>query len=92
MADKTFANGIIFAHPNDKAPEFIIGKISIKKSEFIPFLQSQSGDWVNLDVKLSKTDKIYCEVNNWKSDKRKDEPTEMQASTTAPEDNSSLPF
>lgn len=68
MSDKTFANGIIFTYPSDKAPEFVIGKISIKKSEFMPFLESQTGDWVNLDVKLSKTDKIYCELNTWKKE------------------------
>lgn len=92
MAEKQFANGIIFAYPNDKAPEFVIGKISIKKSEFMPFLESQTGDWINLDVKLSKTDKIYCELNTWKPDKKKDEPTEMQASTSAPTNNDDLPF
>jgi hypothetical protein len=88
MSDKTFANGIIFAYPNGKAPEFVIGKISVKKSEFIPFLESQDGDWVNLDVKLSKTDKIYCELNSWKPKKE----VKNEIPDVAPSTSDDLPF
>ena len=93
--DKVFPNGIIFAYPKEGAPEFVIGKISIKKSELIPFLNSQNGDWVNLDVKLSKKNTIYCDLNTWKPNKN--EVAEKGYKTInktpePPEDNSELPF
>jgi len=73
MSDIVFANGLIFKKP-DNAPDFVIGNLSVKKSEFIPFLDSQDGDWVNLQIKLSKGGKYYVEVNNWKPDKDKANP------------------
>jgi hypothetical protein len=66
MADKIFANGIIYKEPSDKAPDFVIGGLSIKKSEFIPFLQGQDGDWVNLKINLGKNGKPYIELDTWK--------------------------
>ena len=66
MSDKIFANGIIYKEPSDKAPDFIVGGLSVKKSEFIPFLNLQSGDWVNLQIKLSKAGKPYIELDTWR--------------------------
>ena len=94
MSDIVFANGLIFKKP-DNAPDFVIGNLSVKKSEFIPFLDSQDGDWVNLQIKLSKGGKYYVEVNNWQPNKEKKEPKEPRVDSpyVAPEDgDSSLPF
>ena len=83
MADKTFANGIIYKEPSDKAPDFVIGGLSIKKSEFIPFLDSQIGDWVNLKINLSK---------GGKPDRTDSKPETKQKEIDPPEDNLDLPF
>ena len=70
--DKIFANGIIFKEPSHKAPDFVVGGISVKKSEFIPFLESREGDWVNLSIKLNKAGKPYIELDTWKPDKARE--------------------
>lgn len=63
--DKEFVNGLVVKAPNEKAPDFIKCAISIKREELIGFLQSKSGDWINVDVKESKAGKWYAEVNSW---------------------------
>jgi len=92
MSDIVFANGLIFKKP-DNAPDFVIGNLSIKKSEFIPFLDTQDGDWVNVQIKLSKAGKYYVELNTWKKEDKK-EPKEPRVDSPyiAPEDNQDLPF
>jgi len=60
-----FANWFI---PKDisNAPDFVKGKVSIKKDEFITFLNEQDWDWVNLDILESKEGKLYAKLNDWK--------------------------
>ena len=88
MSDKTFANGIIYKEPSAKAPDFVVGGLSVKKSEFIPFLNSQSGDWVNLQIKLSKAGKPYVELDTWKPNKEETKEPEVPVVET----NDDLPF
>jgi len=72
MKNKIFAEGIIFKKPDEKTPNFVKGKISIKVAEFIAFLEkNKSGEWVNLNVKESKGGKWYLELDTWKPDKDK---------------------
>ena len=85
MSEIKFANGLIFKR-SDNAPEFVIGGLSIKKSEFIPFLNSEQGDWVNLSIKLSKAGKYYIELDTWKPKVKNNIPD------VAPSDNSDWPF
>jgi hypothetical protein len=94
MSDKTFANGIIFKEPSDKAPDFVVGGLSVKKSEFIPFLNSQSGDWVNLQIKLSKAGKPYVELDTWKPNKEEPNKETIEAvnELESGNGNDGLPF
>jgi hypothetical protein len=95
MAEKIFAQGIIYKEPSDKAPDFVVGGLSVKKSEFIPFLQNCDGDWVNLKINIGKSGKPYVELDTWKPNKR-EEPEEEIPSTQSepklPETNDDLPF
>ena len=59
-------NGLIVKAPNDNAPEYVKAKLSIKREELIAWLQSQTGDWINADVKVSQSGKWYAAVDNWK--------------------------
>ena len=64
--EKIFADGFIFKK-DEQAPEFVIGKISVKVEEATEFLKKNSNNgWVNLDVKLSQGGKHYIELNTWK--------------------------
>ena len=39
MTEKNFPNGIYFNLPKEKAPDFVKGNVSIKKAEFIAWLE-----------------------------------------------------
>ena len=66
MADKIFADGFVFDR-RDNAPDFVIGRVSVKVEEAIKFLQTHKNErgWVNIQVK--KSDKgFYTELDTWK--------------------------
>lgn len=67
--DKIFADGLIFRE-EENAPDWVIGKISVKTNDFIAFLnehQNENG-WLNLSVKRSRSGKAYTELDTWKPD------------------------
>ena len=68
MADeKIFADGFSFKR-NDNAPEFVVGKQSIKVDEAIAFLKANAKNgWVNLDVKRAKGGNYYMELDTWEA-------------------------
>jgi hypothetical protein len=68
MAEKKFADGLIFKRPRQGAPEFVKGSLSIKVDEFVKFLlENESNGWVNLDMLKSKEKgNIYFTLNDWK--------------------------
>lgn len=61
-----FVNGMIFKLPREGAPDFVKGSISVKRAELIEFLNSKSDEWINIDLKVSKSGKAFAAVNNWK--------------------------
>jgi hypothetical protein len=44
----------------------VICKLSIKPQELAAWLQGKDGEWVNVDVKVSKNGKAYAAVDSWK--------------------------
>lgn len=81
--EKEFVNGLIVKAPRDGAPDFVKCAISIRREELMTFLTTKEGDWINIDVKVSKNGKWYAEVNNWKP-----ENTPQQESQSAPQNGS----
>jgi hypothetical protein len=64
--EKIFADGFIFKR-NEKAPEFVIGRISIKVEDAVAFLkQHQDNGWVNLGVKQARSGNYYIELDTFK--------------------------
>lgn len=62
---KQFAKGFIFKR-NDNAPEWAIGKLSIKAQEAIQFInEKNNGGWLNLEIKKSKEGKFYIELDTY---------------------------
>lgn len=82
MSDnKDFPNGIIAKAGN---VDFVKARLSFKVDEFIATLkENQKNGWVNIDVLLSKADKIYCKFNTF-------EPETKEAPVAIDEDD--LPF
>lgn len=66
MSDNKFINGLIVKAPSDNAPEYVKGRLSIKREELIAWLQSERGEWINADIKVSQGGKWYAAVNDWK--------------------------
>ena len=73
--DKEFALGLFFheteltkdIQTNEK--QFIFFKVGIKKKELIAYLESklsEDGDFININIKRSRTNKFYGEVNTFK--------------------------
>ena len=64
--DTKFIDGLRFKEPNERAPEYVKAKGSIKVADLLAWLQQQSGEWVNFDVKVSQSGNWYASVNEWK--------------------------
>lgn len=66
MSDIIFVNGLSAKKPGDKAPDYIIANLSIKRDDLIAFLQSQKGEWLNAVIKESKGGNWYIALDTWK--------------------------
>lgn len=65
--EKQFAKGFIFKR-NDNAPDWAIGKLSIKAQEAIQFInEKNNGGWLNLEIKKSKEGKFYIELDTFEA-------------------------
>jgi hypothetical protein len=97
--EKIFADGFIFKR-NEKAPEFVIGRMSIKVEDAVAFLkQHQDKGWVNLGVKQARSGNYYIELDTFKPkgddsavDKYEKTTKTKQQPTQQEEEDSDLPF
>ena len=65
--EKVFADGMMFQNPPPEAPEWLLGKISVRKENFTAFLEKHTNErgWANFDVKKAKNGNIYVELNTY---------------------------
>jgi len=90
MSDNEFVDGIIFKLPHSNAPEFVKGKLSINVSSLAKWIKDNNpGDWINLDLKVSKEGKPYAVRDLWKPDKKEESKSDLQDDKG---DDSDLPF
>jgi len=95
--EKIFADGFVFKR-NENAPDFVVGRISIKVNEAIEFIKKhEKNGWVNLGVKTARSGNYYIDLDTFESnDSSKKESavdkyeTKSKAKVEEPEDN--LPF
>jgi len=93
--DTKFIDGLIVQAPRDNAPEYVKARLWIKRAELIAWLQAQTGDSINADVKVSQQGKWYCQVDKWKPEARQSAPPARQVSPQSPADDfedSTIPF
>lgn len=83
MSDK-FIPGLYVKPPRSGAPDWVKGQISFKLAEFMPWIDGQSGDWINLDIKESKEGKWYAQINDWKPGRGSAVPGEPQGAASPP--------
>ena len=67
---KFFPKGLFFNLPHPNAPDFVRGVISIKVADFGKYLSRVQGEWLNIDLKVSKDGKPYAEINTFKPEKQ----------------------
>ena len=76
MTDKVFAQGLYVKPPKENSPDFVKFGLSIKRQEVMAWLQGQSEEWINLQVKEAKSGKWYAEVDTWKPDPNRARPSQ----------------
>ena len=84
--DKEFPQGFFAKKPHEKAPDFVKVKVSIKRKDFGNWLRKIDDDWINIDIKESKSGAWYAVIDDWK-------PEPQSQSTPKPEfEDDDLPF
>mgnify|MGYP001559070800 CR=1 FL=1 len=71
MNEVPLPDGISFFPPREKAPNFIIGAISVHPARFVTYLRDQKTNgagYVQFDVKMSKAGKPYISLNTYNPD------------------------
>lgn len=94
MADIEFVSGLIVKAPHPKAPDFVKAGISIKVEDLKQWLDCQSGEWVNIDVKEAKNGKWYAAVSTYEPKSKEEKPSKPKAKPAQnfDDDDSDLPF
>jgi hypothetical protein len=78
--EKIFADGFSFKR-NENAPEFVIGRLSLKVDEAIAFIKEhEKKGWVNLNIKTARSGNHYVELDTFEP-KGKSEPTASAPAT-----------
>lgn len=89
--EKIFADGFILKR-REKAPDFVLGSLSVKLEEALPFLNAnQKNGWVNLNLMVSNTGKYYVELDTFVPTKQEGA-TKSAPAKVEPVDTEDLPF
>ena len=85
--EKIFADGFSFS-TRENQPDFVVGRVSIKIEDAIPFLKQHGADrgWVNLNVLVGRSGNPYVELDTFKP---KSQQSEVKSVEEAEEN---LPF
>lgn len=66
MSEKQFPQGIR-VEKRENSPSFLIASLGIKVEEFYAWMKEHEkvNGYVNVDIKLSKSGKLYADYNDW---------------------------
>lgn len=101
MADKIFADGMMWQDPNEKAPDFIKGEILFQTEKFVDFIKANMEyttpkGWMKVVMKEAKgSGKIYFELDTWKPTQKEtpiNSMTSVQPDGSEPLDTEEIPF
>jgi hypothetical protein len=82
--DKVFAEGFSFKR-NANAPEFVVGRLSVKVDEAISFIKkNEKSNWVNLSIKQARSGNYYLELDTFEPKKTADSPKTDASKEDAP--------
>jgi len=67
MEKTEFVSGLYAYKPHEKAPDFIKASLSVRRTQFIEWLNSKSDEFVKIDILESKDKtKWYASINTYK--------------------------
>jgi hypothetical protein len=90
--EKVFAKGFSFKR-NDNAPEFVVGRLSVKIEEAIEFMkQHDNKGWVNLNIKKSQGGAYYLELDTYQPAEKTQQEQKTTYTPPATEKPEDLPF
>ena len=79
--EKIFADGFSFKR-QENAPDFVIGRVSIKVDDAITFLRKhEKSGWVNLNAKYGRSGNPYMELDTYEPNAGESKPIEKEAVT-----------
>lgn len=66
--ENKFIKGLFVNNPSDKAPDFVVAKMSISADTFIPFLKDNvdGKGYMRFDILKSKEGKLYAKLDDFK--------------------------
>ena len=64
--EKIFADGFSFKK-RENAPDFVVGRVSIKIEDAIPFLKENANEqgWLSLHINQARSGKYYMELDTF---------------------------
>lgn len=63
--EKIFADGFSFKR-NENAPEFVVGRLSMKVEDAIAFMREHDKKgWINLSIKTARSGNYYVELDTF---------------------------
>jgi hypothetical protein len=90
QVEKIFADGFLFKR-NEKAPDFVVGRLSIKVEDAIAFMhQHQKNGWVNLGVKTARSGNYYIELDTFEAKSQDSAVDKYEAKKNAPKLNGDM--
>lgn len=66
-----FAKGLYFNPPHERAPDFVLGSLSIRPDDFSSWLSEQVPNergYVRIAIKRSRDGKVYAALDTWQPD------------------------
>lgn len=85
MDDKIFADGMIVKR-HENAPDFVIASVSFKCADFENFMkQHHKEGWLNVQIKRSKSGKLYADLDTFTPSKKEEYDTGMKQAKAAAE-------
>jgi len=90
--EKIFADGFSFKR-SENAPEFVVGRLSLKVDEAIAFIkQYEKRGWINFNIKTARSGNAYVELDTYEPKSTQDATPTKTAKAKATAEGENLPF
>lgn len=82
--EKIFAEGFSFKR-NEKAPEFVVGRLSLKVEDAVAFMREhEKNGWVNVNIKTARSGNHYVELDTYEPQQGGSKPKEEEKPKSKP--------